>query len=80
VIFSTYSALAGDVADEGHDFITRGGVQSAGGLVKVEDLRAGDELSSDADSSLLTSGDALLNRSADEGVLLLGETERVDQF
>lgn len=79
-IVSTHSGLASNVTNERHHFMTGGRIQPAGRLVQVEDLRSCNELGGDADSPLLTARDALLDGSADEGVLLLGQTKRIDQF
>ena len=71
--------LLGDVLDEGDDLERGGGVETGRRLVEEEELRAGDELRSDTDTTLLTTGDTLSDRCADQVVRLTLQTERSEE-
>lgn len=67
--------LLGDVLDERDDLEGCGRVETRSGLVKEEQLRAGDELRSDTDTTLLTTGNTLSDGSTDQVVGLALKTE-----
>lgn len=54
-------------------------VQPAGRLVEKQDLGTRNELAGNSNAALLTTGDALAQRGADEGAGLGNETERAEQ-
>ena len=67
--------LLDNVLYEGDDLEGSGRIKTGGGLVKEEKLRAGDELRSDTDTTLLTTRDTLSDRCSNQVVSLTLETE-----
>lgn len=67
--------LLRNVLHERNDLERGGRVKTRSGLVKEEELRAGDELRSNTDTTLLTTGNTLPDGSADQVVGLALKTE-----
>ena len=67
--------LLGDVLDEGDNFERSGRIETGSRLVEEEKLRAGDELRSDTNTTLLTARDTLSDWGSNQVVGLTLETE-----
>jgi len=67
------------ILDERDNLESSGRIETRSGLIEEEDLGASDELSSDTDTALLTTGDTLSYRCTDQCVSLTVESERVDE-
>lgn len=67
--------LLGDILNERNNLERGSRVETGCGLVEEKELRAGDQLRSDTDTTLLTTRDALSDRCSDQVVSLTLETE-----
>jgi hypothetical protein len=61
------------------DLVTGSRVQPARGFIQEQDLGAGDELTRNADTSLLTTTDSLSDWGSNQCVCLILDTERFQQ-
>lgn len=76
---NAYIVLLRDVLDEGNDLERGSRVKTGSRLVQEEQFRAGDELSSHTDTTLLTTGNTLPDRSTNQVVCLTLETKSCEE-
>jgi hypothetical protein len=75
----TYIVRLGQFSSVGDHLIASGRVQPTSWLIEEQNLGAGDELTSHTDSPFLTTTDAFANRSANQGLCLIMNTESLQE-